>query len=162
MPVAPLRLVHRCFELAPKRDVVEVPFSTRGVYVLYRMRHTRSRSNPGVRFDVVYIGLAGGDRGIRGRLRQHIRTKGDEWTHFSVFEVWDNIRNDEIRELEGLFRHIYRFDTHANKLNVAKSYAALTTVRKRAKAAKDWMTDAESALPKRKPSRRRTTRSRSR
>jgi hypothetical protein len=150
MPVAPLRLVRRCFELAPKTDISLVPSGTRGMYVLYRRHRTRSRTAESkVQFDVVYIGLASGERvGIRGRLNRHRRSKGEHWTHFSIFEVWDNIRNDEVRELEGLFRHIYRFDTHANKLNVAKSYNALTTVR-RAAAREDWMSEATTAVPKR-------------
>ncbi|GAF97179.1 unnamed protein product, partial [marine sediment metagenome] len=32
------------------------------------------------------------------------------WTHFSIFEVWENITENEIKELEGLFRQIYRKD----------------------------------------------------
>jgi len=44
-----------------------------------------------------YIGLA--DRSVRRRLQNHISHKGSEWTHFSVYEVWDNIRRDEIAEL---------------------------------------------------------------
>jgi hypothetical protein len=44
--------------------------------------------------------------------------------------VWPNIRNEEIRELEGLFRHIYRTDTHANQLNMIKTYNALRDIRK--------------------------------
>ncbi len=50
---------------------------------------------------------------IRSRLRSHVRQKGELWTHFSVFEVWDNISNDEIAELEGLFHHLYKFDIDA-------------------------------------------------
>jgi len=61
--------------------------------------------------------------------------------------VWDNIRDDEIAELEGLFRHIYRFDAHANKLNVARSYRQLVRVRQQA-AREGWMSDASSELPR--------------
>jgi len=42
-----------------------------------------------------------------------------------VFEVWDNIRDDEIVELEGLFRHIYRDDSRANTLNVQRRFRPL-------------------------------------
>jgi hypothetical protein len=63
-------------------------------------------------------------RGVRGRLISHRRSKrkGDLWTHFSVFQVWDNIRDDEVAELEGLFRHIYRRDLHANRLNIQRGF----------------------------------------
>jgi hypothetical protein len=66
-----------------------------------------------------------------------------------VYEVWDNIRKDEIVELEGLFRHIYRFDSHANKLNIAKSYQRLRRVRREA-AEEGWMSEASSDLPARR------------
>jgi hypothetical protein len=82
--------------------------------------------------------------GVRVRLRAHARQKAGEWTHFSVFAVHENISTAEIKELEGLFRHVYRFDTHANRLNVARGYMTLVEVRK---ASKDlgWM-EAESDL----------------
>jgi hypothetical protein len=145
MPVAPLRLIRRCFEFAPQDEYLIVPPATRGIYVLYRRRRSpRGSSQTGRRFDVVYIGLA--DVSVRRRLRAHIRRKGSEWTHFSVFEVWDNIRQDEIAELEGLLRHIYRFDFHANRLNLAKGYNKLGDVRRQA-AREGWMEDATSDMP---------------
>ena len=71
--------------------------------------------------NVVYVGMARGERsGIKGRLRTHMKSKPDLWTHFSVFQVWDNISAQEVEELEGLFRHIYRYDTQANQLNAQK------------------------------------------
>jgi len=91
------------------------------------------------RYDVVYIGMAGGEKaGMRGRLKRHKNSKGREWTHFSVFEVWDNIREEEVRELEGLFRHIYRKDTKANRLNKQKSFKKLSHIR-RATQRESWM-----------------------
>ena len=39
------------------------------------------------------------------------------WTHFSVFEVWD-----KYPELEGLFRHIYRKDSTASRLNIQRGF----------------------------------------
>src|SRR5437588_5559548 len=148
MAVAPLRLIRRCFEFAPQADYVEVPPGTRGMYVLYKGHRSRGQTEKGKqRFDVVHIGLAaGGAAGIRRRLRSHVRQKGREWTHFSVYEVWDNIRQDEIAELEGLFRHIYRFDSHANRLNVAKAYQQLGLVRRQA-AAEGWMGQTSSDMP---------------
>lgn len=131
MPVAPLRLIRRSFEFAPQEEYLTVPPGTRGIYVLYRRRRSpRGSGQSGRRFDVVYIGLA--DVSVRRRLRNHVSHKGSEWTHFSVYEVWDNIRHDEIAELEGVLRHIYRFDFHANRLNLAKGYNKLGNVRRQA------------------------------
>ncbi len=38
-------------------------------------------------------------RYIRERLKTHRRKKEGLRSHFSIFEVWDNIRDDEIKEL---------------------------------------------------------------
>lgn len=75
--------------------------------------------------------MAGGVKaGIKGRLRSHsIGSKSRLWTHFSIFEVWDNITENEIKELEGLFRQIYRRDKRANKLNKQKQFNKLKRVR---------------------------------
>lgn len=67
--------------------------------------------------------------GIRARLRQHRRTKYGPCTHFSVFELWENIRDDEVRELEGISRNIYRDDTRASPLNVARGFKSLRALR---------------------------------
>jgi hypothetical protein len=82
-------------------------------------------------YDVVYVGMAGGEikSGIGGRLRSHIRKKKKQWTHFSAFEVWDNIREEEVRELEGVLRHLYRKDTRANSLAIQKKFHKLQHVR---------------------------------
>ena len=47
---------------------------------------------------------AGKRFGIKGRLRSHVRSKrkGDEWTHFSVFQVWDNVTDQEIAEARAI------------------------------------------------------------
>jgi len=70
----------------------------------------------------------GGKGGIRGRLKGHRNKKAGLWTHCSIFEVWDNSRDDEMIELEGLFRHIYRFDSRANKLNKQRGFRKLKMV----------------------------------
>ena len=118
MPESPLRLVRRWEELLPKSDVDRLPVGLRGIYVLYK----RSRRTGA--FDVVYVGLsAAGESGhVRRRLRAHVRNKPGLWTHFSVFEVWDNVTEGEIRELEGLFRQIYKRDSRANKLNKQRGF----------------------------------------
>jgi hypothetical protein len=47
-----------------------------------------------------------------------------------VFAVWPNVSDEQVAELEGLFRHIYRKDTRANKLAVQKSFKKLRSVRR--------------------------------
>jgi hypothetical protein len=75
--------------------------------------------------------------GIRKRLRSHKKNKPDLWSHFSIFEVWDNIREEEVEELEGLFRHLFKKDSKANSLNKQKEYKKLSRVRE--KTQKEWL-----------------------
>ena len=121
---ATLRLVKRCAEYLEAAQVFDLPGGLRGIYVLYRQRRRAGR----VFRDVVYVGMASRG-GIRARLKNHRLKKAGAWTHFSVFEVWDNIRDEEVTELEGLFRHLYRYDSKANALNSARSYKALKSLR---------------------------------
>jgi hypothetical protein len=127
MAQSPLRLLKRCVEFLPQEAVTTVPGAIRGVYVLYKQIGPAKQN----KFCVVYVGMSasGETRGIRRRLAAHRKSKGELWTHFSVFQVWDNIRNEEIRELEGLFRHIYRKDPAANRLNVARGFKPMRRIR---------------------------------
>ncbi len=127
MPQSPLRLIRRYTELRSIDEVDDFPRELRGIYVLYQRR----RRAGNVHYNVVYVGMAAAGRrgGIKGRLRKHRQKKPDLWTHFSAFQVWDNIRDEEIRELEGLFRHIYKTDAQANRLNVARGFKLLKSVR---------------------------------
>lgn len=122
-PQSELRLVKRCAEFIKKDKITAFPRGLRGVYVLYK-HNKRSE-----KYDVLYVGMAatGLRGGIRGRLGRHNKNK-DLWSHFSIYEVWDNIRTEEIAELEGLFRHIYRKDAQANRLNVQKGFKKLKRV----------------------------------
>ena len=121
MPESPLRLIKRCAEYQPMAQIQEMPLRRRGVYVLYKQRRGRDA------YSVVYIGMA--TRNIRGRLLKHRLHKATLWTHFSAFEVWDNIRDEEIVELEGLFRHFYKKDPEANRLNVQRGFKKIRKVR---------------------------------
>jgi hypothetical protein len=118
MPVAPTRWIKRLAEFCPKGQYCDVPRKTRGIYVLFFKR------GEGV-YNVAYVGLS--KSGIRGRLYSHHKSpsKSALWTHFSIFEVWENVSDAEINELEGLFRHIYRLDAEANRLNKQKTYKPL-------------------------------------
>ena len=121
MPESPLRLIKRCAEYQPVARIENMPLKRRGVHVLYKKRRGQDA------YSVVYIGMATST--IRGRLLSHRRHKATLWTHFSVFEVWDNIRDEEIVELEGLFRHFYKKDPEANRLNKQRAFKKLRQVR---------------------------------
>jgi hypothetical protein len=124
MAQSALRLVKRWLDFMPKAELESLPRGLRGIYVLYK----RARGA----YNVVYVGMsAAGNRGhIRRRLESHRRSKGQLWSHCSVFEVWDNIRDEEIRELEGLFRQIYSKDSRANKLNLQRGFKKLRSLPK--------------------------------
>ena len=124
-----LRLIRKCAEYLPQDHVLKIPAGIRGIYVLYSRSPNRRTRTPN--YNVVYVGMGGlGEHGgIRSRLRRHRRTQQALWTHFSIFEVWDNIRDEEIRELEGLFRHIYRHDAQAGSLSKARTFRALRRLR---------------------------------
>lgn len=120
-PVAKLFLIKRYDEFLPEKDRIKVPKNTRGIYVLLKKR--------GESYNIVYVGMAAGDKaGIRGRLRNHSlsKTKKDKWDHFSLFEVHDNISKEIISELEGLLRHIYRYDNKSQQFNIQKKFKKLS------------------------------------
>ena len=111
MPFSTCRFIKRVAEFVPASQRKNVPDNTRGIYALIR-------SNGRKHFDVVYVGMsAGKTNGIYARLDRHRKNKEKDWDYFTIFEVHDNITNQEIRELEGLFRHMYRKDSRANKHN---------------------------------------------
>jgi len=122
-----LRLIKRSAEFVDKDDADQLPRGKRGIYVLYHREPGRRK-----RFTVLYVGMAraGAGRGLKRRILAHRKSprKKDRWTHFSVFEVWDNISDEEVVELEGLFRHIYRFDASASRLNVIRGFKKLEKV----------------------------------
>jgi hypothetical protein len=122
-----LRLLQHCAEFQPLGKVDSIPNGTRGIYALLKKRGKRNKVTKGDKFDVVYIGMS--RTGIRSRLRSHVVSKEKLWTHFSVYAVWPNIYDEEIRELEGLFRAIYRKDTKANRVAVQKGFVELKRIR---------------------------------
>ena len=130
MPESELRLVKRFAEFRPKEELKRLPHGLRGIYVLYRMHLNGRRQEKAPNYEVLYVGMAARG-GMRGRLMSHKRSKrkGRLWSHFSVFEVWDNIRHEEIAELEGLFRSIYRKDPVAGVLQIQKGFDKAKRVR---------------------------------
>ena len=120
-----LRLIKRWkrYELR-KNWNKDIPPSTRGVYVLYNNGSPKE-------YRVVYIGVAGlgltGGGGIRSRIKRHDR-KIKKWTHYSAYEVHDNITRDEIREIEALLLSIFRDDKRillTNKQTGSKKFTLL-------------------------------------
>ena len=121
---SPMRLIKTALEYRPTSEQNTVPEGLRGIYALYKKQ--------GHSYNLVYIGMSGkGAKGrIHRRLASHKRNQPTEWTHFSYYEVWDNISDIEIQELEGLFRQLYRYDARSNALNIQQSHSPLVKVRK--------------------------------
>ena len=134
MATAKLRFIKRCAEKIQRTEIHRIPDNTRGIYALLK--------KSGSMFRVVYVGMSGGNKtmGIKFRLNRAMRSKrrGDKWDHFSFFEVWDNISESEVRELEGLIRHIYRHDKSVNQLNRQRRFRPLTTKPVRNDDLSDW------------------------
>lgn len=85
-------------------------------------------------FEAVYIGAAGiGQNGgsILSRLKIHNRSKKKRWTHYSMFEVHDNITREEIRELEAILLEIFRHDPRIELANKQRGSKKLKKLRKR-------------------------------
>ena len=132
-----LRLIKCCLEFQPRAEIHDIGGKRRGIYVLYRKRgHIETkRGKLKERYDVLYVGMT--DKSIRVRLKSHAKSKRKKkWTHFSAYAVWPNITKDEIRELEGLFRHLYRRDGRANIMNLQKGSKGIREVR--AKNTVEW------------------------
>ncbi|OED50892.1 hypothetical protein ACH42_00555 [Endozoicomonas sp. (ex Bugula neritina AB1)] len=121
---SPLHLIKSALEYRSIDELSVVPAGLRGIYALYKKQ--------GKSYNLVYIGMSGkGTSGkIRRRLFSHKRASQKDWTHFSYYEVWDNISDAEILELEGLFRQLYRFDCRTNTLNVQQTHKPLVQVRR--------------------------------
>jgi hypothetical protein len=130
---ASLRLIKRCRLYIRRGDWKPIPPVTRGVYVLYRARPA-SNSRRKI-FQVAYIGVGGISKsarsGVAGRIKGHHKTKPD-WTHYSFFEVHDNITRQEILEIEGLLLHIFRDDPRVQLANLQLGARALTRLSTRA------------------------------
>lgn len=124
---SPLRLVKRWRRYQVRGDWTGVPRQTRGIYVLYRSKGPK-------RQEVVYIGVAGlaktGRGGIARRLRSHDRRKKG-WTHYSFFEVHDNVFTEEIRELEALLLGIFRHDPRIKLLNMQTGSRKLSKLQRK-------------------------------
>jgi hypothetical protein len=119
-----MRLIRHCAEFLDRDEIANVPERIRGIYVLLQKSVGKRGA---INYDVVYIGMS--RTGIRARLKSHSVKKADLWSHFSIYSVWPNITDEEIEELEGLFRAIYRKDSKANSIAVQKWFRKLGLVR---------------------------------
>jgi len=119
-----LRIIKTALEYRHIDELKIVPKNLRGIYALYQRE--------GKFYNLVYIGMSGKDSNgrIKARLKKHKENKNKKWTHFSYYEVWDNINDQEILELEGLFRQLYRLDSRANTLNKQQTHKPLVKVRR--------------------------------
>jgi hypothetical protein len=123
-----MRFVNCSAEFRSKDEIGNMPKGIRGIYALLKRRPRLHK-----KYDVVYIGMARrGAGGVRSRLLAHRRSrrKGPLWTHFSVYSVWPRIPDSVVAELEGLFRHLYRRDTRANKLARQRTFGRLRATRR--------------------------------
>ncbi len=121
MAQSELRLLKQAAIHWPKTEVNRIPDYTRGVYFLYNQNS--------IHMNVVYVGIARGkNTGVKGRIKTHSRNKKN-WTHFSVYEVHDNVTAAEIQEIEALFLTAYAKDEHANSLNVQRGNRKLKNIR---------------------------------
>lgn len=135
---SPLRLIKRWRRYEPRGIWAYLPHLTRGIYILYKQEgagRADSRKRKKI-FKVIYIGVAGVAKepksGIGGRLRQHDKSWGaGEWTHYSFFEVHDNVSREEILELENFLLAIFRHDPRIELANKQKSSEQLGQLRKK-------------------------------
>jgi hypothetical protein len=92
-------------EHVPKEEKIDkfVPRLARGIYILFNEVGDK-------KMNVVYIGRStvGEKQGVGARLVTHKREKKG-WSHYSVFEVWQNLSNEIIEELEALILHFVVF-----------------------------------------------------
>jgi hypothetical protein len=128
MPVSPCYLFKNSLEYVPSSDIRKaVPADVRGVYVLYDCSEDKH-------MNVVYVGMSRGDKfTIGNRLLRHKTNKNNLWTHFSVYEVWDNITSAQVEELEGFFRHVFARDAQANKLAKQKRSGTIEKIKRTSK-----------------------------
>jgi hypothetical protein len=123
-----LRFIRRWRRYQLRAAWSQVPKGTRGVYALYRHHGAADK------YEVAYLGIAGvgkdGGGGIRGRLKRHHTAETIEWTHYSAFEVHDNVTRDEIREFEALLLGIFRHDPRIRLANKQRGSKKLYELRK--------------------------------
>jgi hypothetical protein len=117
--------IKRYYEFIPTEKLELVPNNKKGIYVLLKKRK-KTRKHRKERYDVVYVGMSKSD--IKGRLITHKKSKkkSDLWNCFSIFEVDNKTTKRAIQDMEEILIQIYRKDSKANRLNVAKKYKKIS------------------------------------
>jgi hypothetical protein len=118
-----MRLIKSALEYRKKGEISKVPGGVRGIYCLYKKR--------GKSYALVYVGMSGVNGRVAARLRKHAKSLNKDWSHFSYYEVWDNITDAEIAELEGLFLQLSRFDKNTNLQNSQNTHKPLIQLRRK-------------------------------
>lgn len=133
------RLIKRWKQYEPKDNRTKVLKLTRGIYILYQKISENA-------YEVVYIGVAGlgktGGGAINNRLKRH-NQRIKTWTHFSYFEVHDNVASEDIREIEALLLGIFQHDSRITLANKQKGSTKLRLL----KNASQW-NDVQSGASK--------------
>ncbi len=112
MPSRSCFFIKRIAEFEPRENIPDIWDYARGIYTLLKKK--------GSKYNVVYIGRATGKQVcFHARISEHEKTKKD-WSHFSLFEVHDNITKEMIGELEELVLCIYSEDSQANAQNLQR------------------------------------------
>jgi hypothetical protein len=113
MPSHQCFLIKRVAERVPREQICDIPNYTRGIYTLLRKIDES-------KYKVVYIERATGKQiCFHARINDHDKKKKG-WTHFSLFEVHDNIVKEVISELEKLILQIYSEDWRTNAQNLQR------------------------------------------
>lgn len=139
MSASPCYLFKNSFvhKKASDENIAALPDKVRGIYILFK--EDKECMN------AVYVGITRGKAiGVKSRLRSHLvkKTKGS-WTHFSFFEVWDNIPKEQVEELEGLFLNIFGKDRNGLGLNKVKTNTKLSSIARKGNA--DWLATSPKA-----------------
>ena len=120
-------------EFLAMEEIKHVFDCDQAIYVLYQVFYEE-----GSAMDVVHIGACSGKEGDVKNCLIHHRNRDDiSWSHFSVFAFREWVPTKDIKELAGLFSHIYRRDSYARSHSYAKAYKPLSRIKSR-KVIDDW------------------------
>lgn len=106
---SPLALVKRSAELISGHATEHIPANLFGIYVLYVHRKSTNK------YDVQYIGTANrkNRQDIKSAIQEHKKNDTPLWTHFSTYELWDRILDEDQYHINELFKRIYKEDSKA-------------------------------------------------
>ena len=111
------KIITKIWEYCPKEKWKKVmDGGVKGIYILFKKEELDGKTY----YNAKYVGMS--KTGMRtSRLKGHNKGSKD-WTHFSAFKVFDHIDDETIKELEGLFREIFRNDKNTLNDNKQRKY----------------------------------------